>query len=1129
MKIPAKFFKWFHKFFELFRSKNDNIRLQSLSLYFTLCILIITLLSIPVFYGFKQIELLFILISISLIISICVLFFLSHLKIKIPEPNFDKNNKIDYNHSLFIDLMNIADEAIIVSEFNGSIIFVNKTASEMYGFTVQEMLALKIYDIDDHLNDNNKWERYVAELKQNNRIVSEYEFRDMESGSFPVEKRSQYTEIAGKGYIISYTNNIAERKLSEINIKKNLEQQQVLAEISYIFNTPNEFHFKVREALRISGNYSGASKGFIFEDILNGKAVSNTYEWCNRGVESQLVNLQAIPYSLFPTWKDKMQEDGIIETAELNNLPGDIIAIFRPHQITAIIAFPLIVDNKYYGFIGFAEVRKKRKWENNEIEFFKILSNIISNAYEQKVAIDSLKKSEHRFREFAELMPEMVCETSINGKITFANKLVCERFGITSESLQTGVIFFNLFSEDDRLRVWENFEGKIKGDPIENQEYNVVTAEGKLIPVMVYINLIMRDKLPAGMRAVMVDISERKKSEKQIISLAKFPEESPSPILRVERNGVVSYCNKKGYLVKDFVEQNFENYFKDLFELILETSRIEELEISIAGSYFSLTLSPVKEYNYINIYARDITQKKSSEEKLRNSEQRFRDVTEAAGEYIWEIDNNYHFNYLSEKVKTVLGYEPSELIKKSFFVFIPAEESEKVEKLISDYSQKGESFVNLEYQAVTKKKKIIWLMVSGIPIFDHNRKFLGFRGVGMEITQRRKYEDELQEAKLVAEKASKIKAEFLSTMSHEIRTPMNAVIGLTHILLHEDPRPDQVETLKTLRFSAENLLVLINDILDFSKIEAGKVIFEEIDFNLKELVRSICNIFYPTVEEKGIFLTLDFEKDIPPNLLGDPVRLAQILNNLISNAVKFTEIGKVDIKVSLYAKQQDHVVVNFEVSDTGIGIADDQLDRIFESFTQASSDITRKFGGTGLGLAISKMLVEMQGGQLMVESTLGAGSKFHFYLRYKMGNPENIEGSNSLFSGRFESLKNVKVLVVEDNPINQVVAKKFLEKWDVITEIVDNGKKALDRIKETDFDIVLMDIQMPVMDGYEATRNIRRLPDEKYRKLPIIALTASVLIDVNHKITAVGMNDYLIKPFTPTDLYMKIKKYTKKD
>jgi PAS domain S-box-containing protein len=245
-------------------------------------------------------------------------------------------------------LINDSDEAILVTESNGNIIFANNQAAEMYGFSRQELHSLSIQDIHDHKNDDAKWERFLVELRKKGKIVHEHDFRDTEGKSFPVEERSLYSEVAGSGYIITFIRNISERKQAEYDIKRNLEQQQILSEISYLFNTSDEFDFKVREVLRITGNYIKVSKVFIFEDILNGKAVSNTYEWCNRGIEPQRDNLQAIPYSLFPSWKELMHTDNIIEAFDFAQLPEDIYAMFRPHQIVSLLAFPLYIDNKYF-------------------------------------------------------------------------------------------------------------------------------------------------------------------------------------------------------------------------------------------------------------------------------------------------------------------------------------------------------------------------------------------------------------------------------------------------------------------------------------------------------------------------------------------------------------------------------------------------------------------------------------------------------------------------------------------------------------------------------------------------------------------------------------------------------------
>ena len=396
-----------------------------------------------------------------------------------------------------------------------------------------------------------------------------------------------------------------------------------------------------------------------------------------------------------------------------------------------------------------------------------------------------------------------------------------------------------------------------------------------------------------------------------------------------------------------------------------------------------------------------------------------------------------------------------------------------------------------------------------------------------QIGKAKELEHQLIVSKDIAEKAALSKSQFLSTMSHEIRTPMNAVIGFTHLLLQMSPRQDQLEYLKMMKFSAENLLVLINDILDFNKIEAGKIEFEEADFNIKQLIGNIRMALLQKATEKHLQLKLLVNHELPDAVMGDPVRLGQILTNLISNAVKFTKNGKVTIVASLGEKAKDHTIIDFEVADTGIGIGADKLENIFESFTQASSDTTRKFGGTGLGLTITKRLLELMGSEIKVKSELGKGSVFFFSLKMKNSTRQFIQPVKEESHIETRSLKGVKILIAEDNQINVILAKQYMKLWDVECDVAENGEIAYTLVQTNDYDMVLMDLQMPEMDGYQTTVAIRQLPGEKFRNLPIIALTASAMLDIKDHAFVVGMNDYISKPFNPDELHRKIALYAK--
>ncbi len=464
----------------------------------------------------------------------------------------------------------------------------------------------------------------------------------------------------------------------------------------------------------------------------------------------------------------------------------------------------------------------------------------------------------------------------------------------------------------------------------------------------------------------------------------------------------------------------------------------------------------------------------------------------------------------------MFGYSLKEITGKNFSEFrkydlSDEEDSNGVRQLLRN------KFWNSELELKTDTGKEFYAFVSITWIHRFGKEYLLYKV--SDISQRKQNEAEIIEARDLAQAATAAKSEFLATMSHEIRTPMNGVLGMTNIMMQSSLDDDQRNYLSTIKKSGESLLELLNDILDFSKIESGKMQLEQRSFTLKELVFDVCNLLKSNAERKGLELKLNFETELPAQLIGDSTKIRQVLVNLVGNAIKFTQSGEVDFSID---ETDDLKFIKFSVKDTGIGIQKEEINRLFQSFTQLDSSTTRKFGGTGLGLAICKSLVEMMGGQIWVESSFGKGSTFYFTIP-RLVDESVVEESHVFIAEKNEikihenqALSSLRVLLAEDNLVNQQVGILILKSMGVIAEVAENGKEVQKALAKSDFDLILMDVHMPEMDGIETTRWIRS--QDKYDAMEIIALTANAFDEDRERCISCGMNAFLTKPMNPEEL-----------
>jgi len=522
------------------------------------------------------------------------------------------------------------------------------------------------------------------------------------------------------------------------------------------------------------------------------------------------------------------------------------------------------------------------------------------------------------------------------------------------------------------------------------------------------------------------------------------------------------------------------------------------------------------------VYAVRITEEKEFEEKVKRSEKRYRDLFNHSQALICTHDLEGKLMTANPAICKVLGYEEREMLGRSIKDFVPEKHQARFEEEYIKVIRDSANAVSGEFCVLNKEGEEIYLLYKNFRMEEPGSDpyVIGF---AQDITERIRTEKELRLTKQLTDEMARAKESFLAHMSHEIRTPMNGILGIASLLNKTRLDPQQRNYLKLIQESANNLLIIVNDILDLEKIVAGKLQLERIPFKIVDKIATTIQSFIYRAEEKE--LGLIFQNSIPADMVveGDPYRLSQVLNNILGNALKFTESGHINIITGIREHNEEGVVIEITIQDTGIGIGKDQLRTIFEPFEQADATISRKYGGTGLGLAICKNMIEMQHGELLVSSEEGKGSAFTVRLPYLLSigaMPEN-ESNQEI---DFKSLGKRKVLVAEDVELNQFLARHILESWDFEVVIAANGREALEALEHATFDCVLMDVQMPEMDGIEATQHIRRLPDSAKAAIPIIALTANALKGDSEKYIAAGMTDYLAKPFDEARLFRVISR-----
>jgi PAS domain S-box-containing protein len=783
-----------------------------------------------------------------------------------------------------------------------------------------------------------------------------------------------------------------------------------------------------------------------------------------------------------------------------------------------------------------------------------IINYLEHELQEKKKADDLLQQSEKRLRLALQTIDDNVWEYHFPTRtMTFAvnEKSILDLDGNVFEGNEN-MEWWGTIVEEDRHIAVETFQRYMSGDISKHcVEYRVKLKDGSTRWILNRGGVISRSKngKPVTIIGTLTDIQNYKNIQGELTStanrLSHLLINLQTGVLLEDENGLVVLTNKKftdffaypgspetlvGIECTELYESSTA-LFKYPLDFLTTTARHLKSRQPVNNEELKMADGRVLERNYIPLFIddvyrghlwtyNDITERKRSEIKLKSQEEKYRSIIANMNLGLIEVDLDQNIRYVNHSFCLMSGYEEPELIGKNASDLFVKEEFKAMIEEKNSSRQKGISDA-YEMSVKTKNSDTNWWLVCGAPLYNDKQQHIGSIGIHLDITEQKMLQRQLEEAKEIAERSVHAKDLFLANMSHEIRTPMNAILGMSKQLQKTSLNQQQQSFLEIIGTAAENLLVIINDILDFSKLEAGRVTLEEIGFNMHDLVTNTSRVLKLKAEEKGLAFEVFVDAGVANVLKGDPYRINQVLMNLLSNSIKFTKRGEVTLQCSLKKNQAELQELQIIISDTGKGMDEAYLKNLFNKFSQEDESIARSYGGTGLGMSIVKQLVELMNGTIEVQSKKGEGTTVTIQLAFPKGRESDLPKKDNTHV-EAHILADKKILLVEDNEMNRVVAETILNQYGATISEAVNGVEAVDALRHNNFDIVLMDIQMPVMDGLEATHLIRQ---DLASNIPIIALTANAVKGEMEKCIQAGMNDYLSKPFEEEDLVRLIAKW----
>jgi PAS domain S-box-containing protein len=1013
---------------------------------------------------------------------------------------------LKFNEKEYRNLFQFMGEGFIRADKEGKIVMLNNAALEITG-----------YDTLDELKGKSMSDLY-ADPKERKRIVEELKGKK---------------EIRNMEFLLRQKNNTLIWTLCTIKLRfseegENIGTEGIFRDIHERKQAQNALKERVKELnglcqiLTIAEDSQKDLKKVLQEIVEAIPPACRFPEICEAMIQYKDISVHT---------KNYVESNTKIEKSiEIRNFPiGKIIVVY--------LNYP--TDKLQESFLP------------EEERLLKIIAEHLGKLFERKSVEKELERErEAKYYRLVEGLPnDIVYVHSKQKGVIFCSESLFEILKISKEEFyQDPLSWNNMVHPEDKERLFYMMDYLKEGD-VFDIEYRIINTQGKTFWFRDRGFNVRKENSDLIIEGVAYNITNRKlaeiKQEESEEALRLVIENIPYAVFAHNLDGELVIVNKTssqytGYTGDELLKMKVNDIDKGSIsrkdrENIWAKLQYGDFDTFLAehhrknGSTYpveiSLTSFKLKNQPVLLAVAQDITKRLQTEKELRESEEKYRLLAENMIDMvaIHEADGTY--SYVSPSVKVLLGYSPEELIGKNPYMLFHPEDQKRVKEKSHEQALQGKVVTSFEYRIKNNAGDFVWFNTNTKPLYNEKNQLVGLQTVSRDITEQKKAQ-KLKNDLIVAQQSAKLKERFLANMSHEMRTPMNGIIGMTEFLSETKLNNKQKDFVDTIKESSESLLHIINDVLSLSKIEQGMVELDEDVVCLQDIFNHTINLFKAEAKRKNIRIKYFAEDDLPSNLMLDAQNLRQVLYNIVSNALKYTEKGEVNISVQLIDKMENNVKIKVVIEDTGLGIPEQDCQRIFDPFVRLDDEFTKTTEGTGLGLTIAKNLVEIMGGNMGVESKPNQGSRFWFTFQSTIVD-ENENQTNNSPTKELEDLKlKAHILIAEDKILNQKVAGMMLNNFGCTYEIAENGKKVLELFEENKFDVILMDIMMPEMDGIEAMKQLRK----HYRKVPpIIGLSAQALEGDAEKYMNMGMDDYLEKPINKNKLAEKLLKWIGKD